>query len=216
MSSIDPKLAQRVMQGDQGALVEVLEAQQQRLYNIVLRMVGNRDDAAELTQEALLKIVQHIGDFRGKSLLTTWMTRIAMNLAVSFLRKASRRGTMSLDQTLHDGAGGAASLAAALADHREPEPARGVERQEELAAVLAGLARLDEDHRAVLVLRDIDAMDYQQIATVLAMPVGTVKSRLFRARLALRREIAQPGQPGQSGRDAVNPSGSGHEWERQA
>lgn len=216
MPSIDPKLVQRVMQGDQGALAEVLEAQQQRLYNIVLRMVGNRDDAAELTQEALLKIVQHIGDFKGKSLLTTWMTRIAMNLAVSFLRKASRRGAASLDQPLQDGAGGATSLAAVLADHREPGPAQGVERQEQLAAVLAALARLDEEHRAALVLRDIDGMDYQQIAAVLAMPVGTVKSRLFRARLALRREIAQAGRPGQPGRDAANPSGRGHEWERQA
>lgn len=191
LSSIEPKLVQQVMRGDHGALCEVLESQRQRLYNVVLRMVGNRDDAAELTQDVMLKIVEHIGDFKGKSQLTTWMIRIAMNLSVSFLRKQTRRRTASLDQPLVDGGGSgrSATLGATLVDGREPRPDERVERTEAVGRVLAALGRLDEGHRAVLVLRDIDGMDYQQIAAVLATPVGTIKSRLFRARLALRKEV---------------------------
>ncbi len=194
MSSTDEKLVQQVMSGDQVALAQVLEIHQQRLYNIVLRMVGDRDDAADITQETMLKIVQHIGDFKGHSQLSTWMIRIAMNLSVSFLRKQARQRTSSLDQPPagwpepDDGRPG--TLGAVLVDTREPQPDQRVQKQEAIGQVLSALARLDESNRAVLVLRDIDGMDYQQIATVLAAPVGTVKSRLFRARLALRRELA--------------------------
>ncbi|MCC7205455.1 MAG: sigma-70 family RNA polymerase sigma factor, partial [Phycisphaeraceae bacterium] len=81
------QLEDRIRRGDRAALAQALEQQQQRLYNVVLRMVSHRDDAADVAQEAMLKIVQHIDDFKGRSSLGTWMTRIAMNLALTFLRK---------------------------------------------------------------------------------------------------------------------------------
>ena len=99
MSSISDqqRLADQARHGDQGALGQLLQNHQHRLYNVVLRMVGHRDDAADVTQEAMFKIVEHIGDFRGQSDISTWMTRIAMNLCFSLLRKRRLRRTTSLD-----------------------------------------------------------------------------------------------------------------------
>lgn len=197
-------LLERVRRGDRAAMGALLQEHQGRLYNVLLRMVSNRDDAAELTQEVLLKIVQHIDDYRGQAELTTWMTRIAMNEAISHLRKRKLRQTVSLDGR-SDAAGGgsnsrgwsdddqATALRRRLADDREPGPAECVEKKEGLERLRLAIAGLDEEFRAVLVLRDIDEMDYAQIAEVLSVPVGTVKSRLFRARLALREKMVQLG-----------------------
>lgn len=191
MTSTDEKaLIQRVATGDRAAMGQLLQTHEKRLYNVCLRMVNNRDDAAELTQDAMVKIVQHLENFRGEAQLTTWMTRIAMNLSISFLRKRRLRTTTSIDAASgaseDDGRG---ALASRLADPREPGPAQSVQTSEMLDRLHEAIGELDEDQRAVLVLRDIDQMDYQQIAQTLELPVGTVKSRLFRARLAFRERM---------------------------
>jgi RNA polymerase sigma-70 factor (ECF subfamily) len=203
--------------GDSSALGRLLEAYQQRIFNTCLRMLTNRDDAAEVAQETMLKVVQHIGDFNGQSEVGTWITRIAMNLSISQLRKRKLRHTTSLDGG--NGSNGASSdddqalaLKNELADRREPSPDSSVQHKEMIAHLQAALGRVDDDFRAVLVLRDIDEMDYQQIAEVLAIPVGTVKSRLFRARLALRHEVLKtcpqirPNVPGAAENSAASES----------
>jgi len=133
-----------------------------------------------------------------------------MNLAISHLRKAARRGTVSLDAPVGLGSGDdrAERLHQHLPDSREPDPAVSVEKKEALSHLFEALRRLEDEHRAVLVLRDLGEMDYQQIASVLGVPVGTVKSRLFRARLALREQmyvlypgdVAGGGEPAGPGR----------------
>jgi RNA polymerase sigma-70 factor (ECF subfamily) len=189
----EQQLVQSVLQGDRGALGRLLDAYQARLYNLVLRMVGNREDAADVAQESMLKIVEHIHDFRGQSSIWTWMARIAMNLAISHLRKRQVRSAVSLEHSPGPASAAPPDQSAALreqiADHREPSPESSVQRQEMLNYLRIGLQHIEDDFRAVLVLRDIDEMGYEQIAQVLAIPVGTVKSRLFRARLALRHEM---------------------------
>lgn len=189
----EQQLVDRAVHGDHAALGELLQRHQLRLYNVVLRMVGHRDDAAEITQDALLKAVEHIRDYRRQTALSTWLIRIGMNLALSHLRKRRLRRTASLDSDPHHATTGwddqSSPLREILADPREPDPLTRVENNETLEALRAALAQLDEQFRAVLVLRDIDLMDYQQIAEVLSIPVGTVKSRLFRARLALRQQL---------------------------
>lgn len=179
-------LVERAVRGDRAALSTLLERHQQRLYNIVLRMLGKPEDAADVTQEALLKVATRINDFHRRSSLGTWMVRIAMNLALTHLRRQRAQPPVSLDAAAADGA---LPLKAAMAETREPAPAKIVENREQAARVLSALGRLDEDMRAVLTLRDIDAMSYEDIASVLGVPVGTVKSRLFRGRLALRQEM---------------------------
>ena len=190
---ISPKLVKQVMAGDRAALSDLLERTHKRLYNICLRMVSNRDDAAELTQDAMLKIVEHIGDYNGKSQITTWMIRIAMNLCISHLRKQKLRRHPSLDAPIasdgHDDQ--ASSLRYQLEDTGNPAPDVYVQDRELIRRMYGALDELDEEFRAVIVLRDLGEMDYAQMADSLDVPVGTVKSRLFRARLALRQAMSK-------------------------
>lgn len=189
----EQQLVAAVIKGDQHALGRLLELMQPRLFNVCLRMVGNRDDAAEVTQEAMLKIIEHVQDFRLQANISTWMIRIAMNLSISHLRKRKVRQATSLEYSQTASSAGmddqSATLRQQVEDRRELEPCESVQQKEMLVHLQKALASLEEDFRSVLVLRDIEEMDYQQIATVLDVPVGTIKSRLFRARLALRHEM---------------------------
>ena len=170
---------------------ELLEAYHGRIYHVCLRMVSNADDAAELTQDAMVRVVESLDKFRGEAHLSTWMIRIAMNLSISHLRKRKLRRAASLEAGPDNGETDApTSLRMTLADDREPSPDRRVEEDEMLGHLKSAIAELDDEFRAVLVLRDIEQMDYRQIADVLEVNLGTVKSRLFRARLALREKMA--------------------------
>lgn len=174
----------------------LLRKHQQRVYRICLRMLGNRDDAAESAQDALVKVMQSLDAFREEARFTTWITRIAMNQALTRRRRRKVRETVSLDGPQRSASNPspedqASALRLHLADAREPEPSARVEQEDELRAVGEALAELDETYRAVLVLRDVEQMDYHGVADTLELPVGTVKSRLFRARLALRQKLVE-------------------------
>ncbi len=211
MDVSEQELVSRVTQGDRAALGELLERYQGRVFNIALRMVHHREDAAELTQDAMLKVIEHIGEFHGRSKLSTWMIRIAMNLCISHLRKRRLRLTTSLDQGRPGGGNGDQSVALRdmIADDREPGPLDRVQRDEGLAMLREAIAQLPEDHRAILVLRDIDEMDYREIGEVLGLATGTVKSRLFRARLALRGQVQSLTQRDDNVPDGSAPNATG-------
>lgn len=187
----DQTLLEQIRLGDRAALGQLLLKHEKRLFNTALRMLSNRDDAAEVTQEAMLKIIQHIDAYRNEAQITTWMTRIVMNQAISRLRRRKLRDHVSLDSARpsSDGEDQATALRRVLEDTRELGPDSGVEQSEMIHHLHTAIDRLDEDFRAVLILRDLREMDYAQIADVLEVKVGTVKSRLFRARLALRAEM---------------------------
>jgi RNA polymerase sigma-70 factor (ECF subfamily) len=181
--------------GDRGAYGQIVSAYQDRLYNAVVRLVGDRDEAAEITQEAFTKGLEKVGTFRGDSSPYTWLFRIAVNLAISQLRKVQRQRTFSLDSSAYAGNGQAdddtqaSSLIDRVSQSKEINPAQRAADKERDGEVLKALGRLDAEYRAVLVMRDIDGFDYQQMADMLGLPLGTLKSRLFRARLALRDEL---------------------------
>lgn len=181
--------------GDRAAYGQIVMAFQDRIYNALLRLVGNADEAGELTQETFTRGLIKIDSFRGEASPYTWLFRIGMNLAISQLRSAKRHRSFSLDgsdcgrDSWSDGDGQAASLRDRFASDRESSPPRQLEQRERQQQVLAALGRIDADHRTVLVMRDIEGFDYQQMAEVLELPVGTIKSRLFRARVALREEL---------------------------
>jgi RNA polymerase sigma-70 factor, ECF subfamily len=192
----DVAMLHRARAGDRSAYGQIVLLYQDRLFNAVLRLVGNRDEALEVTQEAFTRGLSKIETFRGDASPYTWLFRIAMNLAISQLRKVQRTRTFSLDQP-SGGKGGqsgryegdqATSLIDRVAQQAEA-PSEEAERRERDQQVLSALGRLDADYRAVLVLRDIEGFDYQQMADILSLPLGTLKSRLFRARLALRDEL---------------------------
>ena len=200
----DVALLQRAKAGDRGAYGQIVLMYQDRLYNAVVRLVGDREEARELTQEAFTRGLMKLDSFRGDAGPYTWLFRIAVNLAISQLRKVQRARVFSLDRPGNNGngryrgggsAGGEGDQAASLVDRiaqngaRDLAPPERAEQRERDEAVLAALGRLDAEYRAVLVMRDIEGFDYQQMADVLGLPLGTLKSRLFRARLALRDEL---------------------------
>lgn len=196
-SARDADLLKKAQLGDRGAYGHIVVRYQDRLYNGVLRMVGDADEARELTQEAFTRGLMKIDSFRGEAQPYTWLFRIAANLAISQLRKVQRRRVFSLDAVptgkASNGKHPPQDQAAGLADRFQraatDTPAQQVENRERDQHVLAALGRLDAEYRAVLVMRDIEGFDYQQMADVLGLPLGTLKSRLFRARLALRDEL---------------------------
>ena len=186
-------LLRQAQLGDRGAYGKIVTLYQDRLFNAVLRLVGEREEALELTQEAFLRGLDKIDSFRSEASPYTWLFRIAMNLAISKLRKEQRHRTFSLDRPTPNGRqhddDQAAGLVDRVAGRNESYPADELERRERNEQVLAALGRLDPEYRAVLVMRDVEGFDYRQMAQVLELPMGTLKSRLFRARLALRDEL---------------------------
>lgn len=192
-------LLRKAQHGDRASYGQLVVAYQDRLYNAILRLVGDADEARELSQEAFTRGLMKLSSFRGDASPYTWLFRIAVNLAISHLRKVQRHRVFSLDTPPRNGNGRhdddqASSLAdrvseGGLSGGIAVLPPDDLERKELHREVLAALGRLDAEYRAVLVMRDIEGFDYQQMAEVLDLPLGTLKSRLFRARLALRDEL---------------------------
>lgn len=182
------ELLRQAQQGDRGAYGQLVLSYQDRLYNAVLRLVGDPDEAIELTQEAFTRGLMKIGTYRGDAAPYTWLFRIAVNLAISQLRKVHRHRVFSLS-TAAGGQSDEGGPAGRQTDPAAPPPDEQAQRRECQEQVIAALGRLDAEYRAVLVMRDIEGFDYQQMADVLGLPLGTLKSRLFRARLALRDEL---------------------------
>lgn len=190
--AIDAELMCAARAGDRAAFGQLVRRHQDRLFNAVLRMIGDFDEARELTQEAFTRALTKLDSFRGDAQPFTWLFRIAVNLTISRLRKDARRRTFSLDAVTGDN-GRQSDQASGLLDRVSREktqtPEEIVEARERAAQVVAALGRLDGEYRAILVMRDIEGFDYQQMAAILELPLGTLKSRLFRARLALRDEL---------------------------
>jgi len=186
-SDADLDLVDRIRAGDDGAWALLLARHQDRLYSTCLRMVRDRELAMDLTQDAMVKIIQGLDSFDARARLSTWMIRITMNVCLSKLRSEKLRRHASLEQ-MREGDG---SRDRPFIESREPGASSRVEQSEGRALLSEGLMRLSDEHRAILILRDARGLDYEQIAEVLTIAVGTVKSRLFRARSALRDTIEE-------------------------
>ena len=175
----DRRLIRECLQGRQAAFGELVRRYQDRLFNSILRVLDQPEDAADVVQEAFLNAYQSLANFKGDSEFFTWLYRIAFNAAISHKRK--RRVVLSIEP-YRDGE----SLAEPLDDSAFHEPGSALERSEDEARLYAALSRLSPEHRAVLVLKDLEDQKYEDIAEVLQVPIGTVRSRLHRARLELR------------------------------
>lgn len=183
----DAALVERSGKGDMQAFGALVAKYQDRIFNMILRMSGNRADAEELAQESFLKALTKINQFRGQSEFYTWLFRIAVNLTTSYRRRSSRIKFQPLwDQEESDRPRTDVLKAAGRGN---PNPAAAAISAETSRMVAEALEGLDEEFRLVVVLRDMEEMDYAQIARVLEVPVGTVKSRLHRARCILKERL---------------------------
>lgn len=194
----DALLVRRAQGGDHAALGALLRRHEGRLFNVALGILGHRADAQDATQDAFVSIVRRLGDFRGDAAVTTWMTRIVINASKDLLRKRKRRSAAAFS-TLNGHRDTSAPAGSRVEDHfeqtRELPPDADVESQEQHQRLRDAVAALDEPFRDVLVLRDLDDMDYADIAATLELPLGTVKSRLFRARMMLRDALRRDAPP---------------------
>ncbi|HWB11719.1 MAG TPA: sigma-70 family RNA polymerase sigma factor [Pirellulales bacterium] len=172
----DTQLIESALAGNSAAFGELVRKYQDRLYNTMVHLVGSTEDAKDVVQDAFVKAFVKLGSFQRSSAFYTWLYRIAFNTAMS--RQRRRRETRSIDDDCgHDPTDPAAV------------PAERLEQEELAAQVRRALETLSEEHRTVLVLRDIDGCEYEAIAEILEVPLGTVRSRLHRARLQLRDQL---------------------------
>jgi len=177
--SDDAQLIDQALAGHSEAFGQLVLKYQDRLYNTVFHVVGHAEDARDVVQEALVQAFLKLDSFKHHSAFYTWLYRIAFNAAITHRRR--RRPAVSVDQIRET-------------SNREPVdcedgPAESLDRKERCGRVRQAIAQLAEEHRAVLVLREIDGCCYETISEILDLPIGTVRSRLHRARLQLKEEL---------------------------
>jgi RNA polymerase sigma factor (sigma-70 family) len=182
------QIIKRVLDGHIDEFEALVHENQKKIYNLALKMVGNREDAWDISQETFIKAFKALKSFRGDSSFGVWIYRLATNLCIDFLRKEKKRKTFPL---------------AYINDEKEEkeleipdvsmEPEALCEQAELKQAISEGLKALPEDHRQVLVLREINGLSYAEISQVLNLEIGTVKSRIFRARSNLAKYLNSKG-----------------------
>ena len=179
--------------GDEAALGDLLSAFKPRIWSICWRTLHHYEDAADLTQDVMVRVIRGLPSFDGRSKLSTWIYRIAVNSCLSHLRKQKLRRHPSLDAPARGlEAGDRGSTRRDQLVSREPDAAAGVERSDELQALNQALLEIDGEQRLLLMLRDMHGTEYVQLSEIFEVPVGTIKSRLFRARAALCELVMQP------------------------
>ncbi|MBS5281233.1 MAG: RNA polymerase sigma factor [Butyricicoccus pullicaecorum] len=180
-------LLARAKKGEIAAFESLMTAYENRIYSLALRSTGSEQDAADITQEVFLRAWKNLDSFRGDSSLSTWLYRVTSNLCVDFARKKAAEGMpTSIDDE--------ESPAADLADpSRMAQPEAAAENSELREELQFALAQLSEEHRRVVLLRDVAGMTYTDIARTLGLEEGTVKSRLARARASLRKILLERG-----------------------
>ena len=184
MNVDDTELIAECLAGNPEAFSQLVIRYQDRLHNSLLRMLGSRDDALEIAQDAFVHAFQKLGSFRGESAFYSWLFRIAFNAAISRQRKVKKK-TTSLEKMKE------ASGSELTDETREVQPSHRMELSEERDMVRQALSELPEDYRTVIVMKEIEKMRYEEIAEVLECPVGTVRSRLHRARNELRTRLSR-------------------------
>lgn len=196
MHDDEPQLIERAKAGDAAAAGEIVERYQRRIYTLCLRILADTDAAEELTQETLVKALTGLEKFDGRSALGTWLHRIATNACFSRIRsdRVRSKGRVPWPESGEP-----------IAPLRVQQGEDRLDAAQRSRLVAAALDRINPEHRVVLVLRDVQGLEYEQVAEVLGVPMGTIKSRLFRARAALRQAIerleATAAHPQEGGQD---------------
>ncbi len=180
-------LIRQVLDGDTEAFGGLVSLHEKQVYNLCLRMVNNPEDARDLTQEAFLKAWRSLQFYRSESSFSTWLYRLTSNLCIDHLRQQKRRPAVSLTM------GEEEEPVELEVESSRPTPEEQVIHRESRWAIAAAMAQLEEEFRLILTLRVVEELSYEQIAAVTDLKVGTVKSRIARARTKLRKILLQNG-----------------------
>lgn len=181
-------IVQRIIGGETEAFELLVLEYQKNVYNVALRITGNAEDAADMAQEAFIKAFNSISSFKGDSRFSVWLYRIVSNVSVDFLRSKARRPSSSLSIENEEGE----TVELEIADE-SLSPEKLLETKLSSQAVRRGLDSLPEDYRQILLLREIQGLSYDEIAQILDVEIGTVKSRIFRARKKLCAYLIKDG-----------------------
>ncbi len=192
MSIRERLLVRRLRARDERAFRDLVERYQDRVFSLLFRMIGRREEAEDLAQEVFVTVFKSIDQFRGDSKLSPWLYRVAVNHCknrVKYLARRYDKATGVLDETAERTAAAQGGVPVGAGHIHTPDQA--LEGAEIGRLVQAAIASLEEDHRLVVVLRDIEELSYEDICAITGLPEGTVKSRLHRARLALKEKLAK-------------------------
>ena len=180
----DGQLVERVKRGEKAAFDLLVIKYQSRIINLVSRFVRNPDDAMDVAQEAFLKAYRALPNFRGDSAFYTWLYRIAVNTAKNYLAVQSRR-PQQIDQGIEE----IEQIEGNTALKEQATPERLLLTDEIQATVIDAINKLPEDLQTAIMLREVEGLSYEEIAAVMDCPIGTVRSRIFRAREAVDKEL---------------------------
>jgi RNA polymerase sigma-70 factor (ECF subfamily) len=182
MDENETLLLKEAKKGDIKAFEKLSGQYYKKIYNIALRMTGNREDASDLAQEVLIKVYKSLKSFREESSFSTWLYRITKNLCIDELKKQNRKKAISLDEDIEL----KENSVKRQVESDEPGPYEQYEKSEIRRIMTDAIGKLTEEHRMVIILRDIQGFSYNEISKIVKCPEGTVKSRINRARQALR------------------------------
>jgi RNA polymerase sigma-70 factor (ECF subfamily) len=186
VSELDESLLRRLRDRDERAFRELIDAHRDRVFNISYRMLSNREEAQDVAQEVFITVFKTIDTFRGDAKFSTWLYRVTVNHCKNRIKYLSRRHDRDrdeLDENVRETNGAIATPV------RAPQPDRALEGAQTEVLLQAAIQTLDEDQRAVVILRDVEDLSIEEICEITGLADGTVKSRLHRARLALRKKL---------------------------
>ena len=178
----DQELIDECLAGQTDAFGQLVVRYQDRLYNTLVNVLGSSDDARDVAQEAFVHAFQKLATFRGHAAFYSWLFRIALNAAMSHKRK--RRRTVVSVEAAREQAG-----IEPIDPRSDNRPSHALELSERQAAVRSALAQISKEYRTVLVLKEMDGLKYEEIAEIVGCPIGTVRSRIHRARSELREKL---------------------------
>ena len=186
MTDLNEKdLIRKAKQGDMLAFEELILKHEKIVYNLALRMMNHSEDAQDIAQEVFLKAYRSLANFDERAAFSTWLYRITHNTCIDEMRKRKGKQTYSLEEELESEDG---SMQRQVADAGDT-PEESLLRAEQKSEILQALDTLSAEHKAAVILRDIRGMSYEEIAEIIELPMGTVKSRISRARNQMKAEI---------------------------
>jgi len=183
----EAKLVQLAARGDEQAFEQLVKLYEKRVYTMALRLVGNPDDAYDISQEAFIRVYRSLKGFKGEAKFSTWIYRIVSNLCIDFNRRSKRIRQVPLEHTDDE-----ETFEISIPDDRY-DPVKEYDRAEISLAIEKALTTLSHEHREIFIMRELNGLSYAEIAEIMLIEEGTVKSRLFRARERLRSALLEGG-----------------------